>query len=151
MHEAGTAADYPGLYRSAREFRPPTAAQLAAIKELPETTKPSSLVEAMVAIDEHSSRLKASQKAGWKTPAGQADISPPHEATMLWEQFREMARMSDTSKRPENFRAKLADAERTADTLRTLLREFVDASKVDAAFKQVTQSCSACHRAYRNQ
>lgn len=151
MREAGTAADYPGLYRSAREFKPPTPAQLAGIKELPEITKPSSLVEAMVAIDEHFSRLKASQKAGWKTPPGQADISPPHEATMLWEQFREMARLPDTARGPEDYRAKLADAERAADSLRKLLRETAYNSKVDATFKVAAQSCTACHRKYRNE
>lgn len=151
MREAGTAADYPGLYRSAREFKLPTSVQLAAVKELPEVTKPSSLVEAMVTIDEHFSRLKSSQKAGWKTPPGQADISPPHEATMLWEQFREMARTPDTAKRPEDYRIKLSDGQRTADALRKLLRESADNAKVDAAFKVATQSCSACHKKYRNE
>jgi protein tyrosine phosphatase (PTP) superfamily phosphohydrolase (DUF442 family) len=151
MREAGTAADYPGLYRSAREFKPPTSAQLAAVKKLPEITKPSSLVEAMLAIDEHFSRLKACEKAGWKTPPGQADISPPHEATMLWEQFREMARTPDTAKRPDDYRAKLTDAERTADALRKLLRESAANIAVDAAFRQATQSCTACHRMYRNE
>jgi len=58
----------------------------------------------MVAVDEYSSRLKASQKASWKTPPGLADISPPHEATMLGEQFREMACTPNTAKQPEVFR-----------------------------------------------
>jgi protein tyrosine phosphatase (PTP) superfamily phosphohydrolase (DUF442 family) len=151
MREAGTSTDYPGLYRSAREFQKPTAAQLDTVTELPEITKPSSLVEAMVAIDEHFSRLKASQKAGWKTPPGQADISSPHEATMLWEQFREMARTAETAKRPEDYRAKLTDAERAADSLRKLLRESSDHTAVDAAFKHTTQSCGACHKKYRNE
>ena len=151
MREAGTAADYPGLYCSAREFKKPSAAQLDAVTELPEITKASSLVEAMVAIDEHFSRLKASQKAGWKNPPGQADISPPHEATMLWEQFREMARSSDTAQRPEDYRTKLADAETTAGNLRKLLRESADRTAVNGAFKQASQSCVACHKKYRNE
>lgn len=151
LREAGTSPDYPGLYRAAREFKPPTPTELAAIKELPEITKPSSLVEAMVAIDEHFTWLKQSQQAGWKTPPGHADISPPHEATILWEQFREMARTDDTKKRPDDYRAKLADAERTADSLRKLLKDSTDHSTIDALFKLVTQSCAACHKKYRNQ
>jgi hypothetical protein len=150
MHEAGTAPDYAGLFRSAREFKAPTAAELAAVTELPEIARTSSLVDAMVAIDEHFSWLKQSQKAGWKTPAGHADISPPHEATILWEHYRELARTPDTANRPADFRAKLADAERAAETLRRLLSENTDTAKLDAAFKVSTQTCVACHRTYRN-
>jgi len=151
LREAGTAPDYPGLYRAAREFTAPTKAQLAAVKELPEVALTSSLVEAMVAIDAHFDALKKSQTAGWKTPPGHADISPPHEATILWEQFREMARTDDTKKRPHDYRAKLADAERGSDSLRKLLEDSADHAAIDASFKLVTQSCAACHKKYRNQ
>lgn len=151
LREAGTSADYPGLYRAAREFKRPTAAQLAAITELPETTKASSLVDAMVAIDEHFGWLKQSQKAGWKTPPGHADISPAHEATLLWEQLRELARTDDTKKRTEDYRTKLAEAERTADSLRNLLNQPAPNAELDAAFKLATQACSACHKKYRNE
>ena len=151
LREAGTAVDYPGLYRSVQQFSKPTPAQLAAIKELPEVSKTSSLVDAMVAIDAHFDHLKESQKAGWKTPPGHADISPPHEATMLWEQFKEMARTEDTAKRGEDYRAKLVAAEKIADSLRKLLREPADGKLIDAAFKQAGQNCSACHKKYRNE
>jgi protein tyrosine phosphatase (PTP) superfamily phosphohydrolase (DUF442 family) len=150
MHEAGTAADYPGLYRSAREFKAPTAEQLAAITKFPEITKPSSLVETMLAIDEHFDWLRQSQKAAWKTPPGHADISAAHEATMLREQFREMARAGDTAKRPDDYRAKLTDAERTAEKLRARLRMPADNVALDTAFKQAMQSCAVCHKTYRN-
>jgi protein tyrosine phosphatase (PTP) superfamily phosphohydrolase (DUF442 family) len=151
LREAGTAPDYPGLYRAAREFTAPTKAQLAAVKDLPEVASTSSLVDAMVAIDAHFDALKKAQAAGWKTPPGHADISPPHEATILWEQFREMACTDDTKKRSEDYRAKLADAERTADSLRKLLKDSAGHVAIDASFKLVTQSCAACHKQYRNQ
>lgn len=151
LREAGTASDYPGLYRSAREFRMPTAAELAAVKELPEVAPSSSLVDSMVAIDAHFENLTLAQKAGWKQPPGHADIAPPHEATLLWEQFRELARLDDTMKRPEDYRTKLAEAEQLAETLRRLLRESADATAIDAAFKNIGQNCAACHKPYRNQ
>jgi protein tyrosine phosphatase (PTP) superfamily phosphohydrolase (DUF442 family) len=151
LREAGTASDYPGLYRAAREFRMPTAAELAAVKELPEVARSSSLVDSMVAIDAHLEHLKLAQKAGWKQPPGHADISPPHEATLLWEQFRELARLDDTMKRPEDYRAKLTEAEQLTESLRRLLRESADATVIDAAFKRIGQNCTACHKAYRNQ
>ena len=150
LREAGTSPDYPGLYRAAGEFRPPTATELATVKQFPESTKPSSLVEAMVAIDEHFSWLKQAQKAGWKTPPGPADISPPHEATMLWEQFKEIARTEDTAKRPADYRQKLNEAERATDGLRVRLAQPADAPALDTAFKQSTQTCAACHKSYRN-
>ena len=151
LHQAGTAEDYPGLYRAAREFTAPTKEQLAAVGPLPEVAKTSSLVDAMVAIDDHFTWLKQSQKAGWKTPPGHADISPAHEATILWEQFRELARTPHLSQRPEDFRDQLAEAERSAENLRQGLRAGADKTALDAAFKQVTQHCAACHKAYRNE
>lgn len=151
LREAGTAADYPGLYRAALEFRPPHPEQLAAVKELPEVSRTSSLVEAMVAIDAHFDHLKASQKAGWKTPPGHADISPPHEATMLWEQFKEIARTEDSARRTGDYRAKLSEAAEIADSLRKLLRESADFAAIEAAFKRAGQNCTACHKQYRNE
>lgn len=151
LREAGTASDYPGLYRAAREFRMPSAAELTAVKELPEVAQSSSLVDSMVAIDAHFEHLKLAQKAGWKQPPGHADISPAHEATLLWEQFREIARLNDTVKRPDDYRTKLTEAEQLADTLRRLLRESADTTAVDAAFKKIGPNCAACHKPYRNQ
>jgi len=151
LRQAGTSDDYPGLYRSAREFKKPTSAQLAAVKELPETARTSSIVDAMVIIDEHFDWLKKCQAAGWKTPPGHADISPANESTILWEQFREMARMDDTAKRSDDYRAKLAESEKTAAALQKLLKRPADKTALDATFKLVTQSCAACHKDYRNQ
>jgi protein tyrosine phosphatase (PTP) superfamily phosphohydrolase (DUF442 family) len=151
LQQAGTAADYPGLYRSAREFKMPNVAELAAVKELPEIAEPSSLVEAMLQIDSHLDWLKQSQKSGWKVPPDHADISPEHEATMLWEQFTEMIRTEDTKQRPEDFRARLTDAQRATDALRKLLKDSPEQSAIDAQFKVATQTCSACHKKYRNQ
>ncbi len=151
LREAGTAADYPGLYRAAREFKMPTPAELAAVKTLPEVAKSSSLVEAMVGIDAHLEALKLSQKAGWKTPPGHADIAPAHEATLLWEQFRELARTEDTAKQTADYRAKLGEAEQLADSLRKLLSAPQDQIALDAALKQVGHNCAACHKKYRNE
>jgi protein tyrosine phosphatase (PTP) superfamily phosphohydrolase (DUF442 family) len=151
LKQAGTSPDYPGLYRSAREFKPPTLAELSAVKELPEITETSSLVETMVAVDEHFSRLKTAQKAGWKSVPDYPDMEPAHEATLLWEAFREMARWPDTAQRPEDYRVKLSKAEKAANQFRALLKESsTNCTEADSAFKQVTQSCAQCHKSYRN-
>lgn len=151
MREAGTAADYGGLYRSAATFQKPTPAQLASVKQLPEVAKTSSLVEAMVAIDEHFSRLKLIQKAGWKTPPDHADITPDHETLMLWEQLREIARTEDSAKRSKDYQTKLTDAEKAAESLRASLKAPEAKAAIEAAFAKVGPSCAACHKQYRNQ
>ncbi len=150
MREAGTAADYAGLYRAAATFQKPTPDQLAAVKELPEVSKTSSLVEAMVLIDEHFSRLKQTQKAGWKTAPGQADITPEHEALMLWEQLREIARTDDAAQRPQDYRTKLSVSEKAAESLRLALKAPDAPATIEAAFAKIGPSCSACHKQYRN-
>ena len=151
LHEAGTAADYAGLYRSAMEFRLPEAAALARIIELPEVAKTSSVVEAMVAIDEEMERLKAAQKAKWKSIPNQPDLTPAQAATILWEHFRELARMDDTAKRPAEYRSKLVEAENAADQIRLLLRDVqVSPLSRDAALQTLAKSCVSCHQPYRN-
>ena len=152
LRQAGTSPDYPGLYRSAMDFRRPTAGTLARIGKLPEVAKTSSLIDAMVAIDGEFDRLKAAQKASWSTiPNQPALITPEHSATMLWEHFRELRRVDDTAKRPDDYRAKLATAEKSADQLGRILREKPSAvAESNAAMQAVGKSCAACHKQYRN-
>ena len=151
LHEAGTAADYAGLYRSALEFRLPEAAALARIVGLPEVAKTSSLVEAMVAIDEEMERLKAAQKENWKSIPNQPDLTPARAATMLWEHFRELARMDDTAKLPADYRSKLAEAEKAAVQIQQLLRDARSQRLVrDTAFQILSKTCVSCHKPYRN-
>jgi len=151
LQEAGTAADYVGLYRSAMEFRLPQSAVIARIVELPEVATTSSLVEAMVAIDEEMERLKSAQKAKWKCIPNQPDLTPAQTATILWEHFREVARMDDTARRPADYRSKLAEAEKAADQIRLLLREAQAQSLVrDTALQTLNKTCVSCHKAYRN-
>ena len=148
---AGTAKDYPGLYRAVREFHAPTAEQLGAIGALPEVAKTPALVDTMVAIDERFDVLKNQQRTGWDALPENPDMWPAHQATLLWEQLRELARTDDTAKRPDDYRRLLADAEKSAAALRAALGVSpFDKNKLDAAMKQTTQSCAACHKAFRN-
>lgn len=151
LKEAGTATDYSGLYRSAMEFRLPDAAALARITELPEVAKTSSVVDAMVAIDEEFDRLKTAQKFSWKNIPDQPDIVPAHSATILWEHLRELMRAEDTSKRPEDYRAKLNAAEKAATQFRSSLRDAkAETAARDIAFQTLGKTCTDCHKRYRN-
>lgn len=151
LMEAGTATDYGGLYQSAMDFRLPEAAELAKIIELPEAAKTSSLVDAMVAIDEEMERLKSAQKNAWKGIPNQPDVVPAHTATILWEHLREIARTDDTAKRPPDYRTRLKESEKAADQLRALLRDGSSLAPArDAAFQVLNTTCAACHKRYRN-
>jgi hypothetical protein len=151
LAEAGTAPDYAGLYRSAIEFRRPEAAALARVVELPDVAKTSSVVDAMVMIDEEFDRLKSAQRSSWKNIPGHPDISPAHTATILWEHFRELLRSADTAKRSEDYRAKLVHSEETANQLRSLLKSTkADISLRDATFQALGKTCTGCHKQYRN-
>jgi cytochrome c556 len=152
LKAAGTSADYPGLYRSVREYRPPGASSSAKASPLPEVAETEPLVDTMVAIDELFDRLKAGEKEGWKAVATAAgDRAPVHDATLLSEHFRELARTDETANRIEDYRAKLAAAERAAEALRSALRAMPpDPAVARAALKDSAQQCSACHKAFRN-
>lgn len=145
LREAGTAADYAGLFRSVREFRLPGAEALAALStDFPERAKTPPLVDAMVAIDERLDVLKSAQRQGWPTSTAQA-------ATLLWEQLRELSRDAEVQKKPDDFLHRLADAERAASVLRELLRTpEIARPRCDAALQQVAASCTDCHRQFRN-
>jgi len=151
LKQAGTAADYTGLYRSALEFRRPTEAELSRVPALPEVARTSSLVESMVLIDAEFDRLKAAQKSGWEKIPGQPDITPAHTATILWEHFRELARLEDTLKRTDDYREKAAASEKAADQFRSLLRDPAkDKASRDTAFQALGRTCAGCHKQYRN-
>lgn len=152
LKQAGTAPDYPGLYRAVRDFHAPTPEALARVGALPETAEPPALVDTMVAMDELLDLLKTQQHIGSRSALENPDALRPQRATLLWEQLRELARTEDTAKRPEDFRKLLGDSERAAAGLRAALRTSPgDARQLDAALKQTTQSCTACHKAYRNE
>lgn len=131
LRQAGTADEYLGLYRSVREFRPATTAQMEQVGELPEVAKTPALVDVMVALDARLDALKT-------TP----DAPGAQQATLLWEQLRELSRSEDAAERPADYRAKLGDAERLAGELRH--------SVSDVGVRALSESCAACHKKYRN-
>jgi protein tyrosine phosphatase (PTP) superfamily phosphohydrolase (DUF442 family) len=147
MREAGTDPKYRGLYAVPASYREPTAEELAAVGPLPERAPVPGLRAAMVALDDHWDRMKAVKKAGWKVPADHPDVDPAHEATMIAELFRELARSEAT--RPRPFLDGTATSEKAAWDLGAALREGrpADAAK---AFEAIQASCTSCHAAFRD-
>jgi len=152
LHQAGTAADYGGLYRDARAFQPPAAEALARVTaDFPETAKTPPMVDMMVSIDQRCDALKAAQKTGWSEVPGQPGEAPAQTAVLVWELFRELARDPETPKRGDDYAAKLTAGEKSADALKAILADSTQtAAARDAAFQEMTQTCTACHKAHRN-
>ena len=157
LKAAGTGSNYVGLYQTVRTFRPPTAGQLQALPaEFPETIQVSGLVELMVAVDERWEHLKAVRKAGYRVPKEYPDIVPAHEAVILWEHYREAQRLPESVRLGEKFVALLKTAEGEAKETEQLLRQFAADPKpeirvrLDKYFAALGQSCSSCHKSYRD-
>jgi len=150
LQEAGTAAEYAGLFRDVRAYRPPTPEELAHVPaRLPEIAKTPPLVDTMVSIDERFDALKALQKSGWSTPLGKPTSA--EAATLLWEQFRELQRDPALESHGADFQKKLAAAEDSVAALRTLLNDASSPKTArDDAMKAATESCNVCHKAHRN-
>jgi protein tyrosine phosphatase (PTP) superfamily phosphohydrolase (DUF442 family) len=150
LRDSGCAAAYKGLFRDVVTCVAPTAEELARVPaNQPSYVPPGDVAVAMVGADMRFDRLKLSKNAKWGVPANHPDVDPPHEATMLWEQFKEIARLPDAKRRGDEFLKLLGDAERSAKTLEGAIQRN-DADAADAAQTAVKQSCDACHAKFRN-
>ena len=156
LRAAGTATNYPGLYRTVREFNLPTEEELRHVpKNFTARTQTPDLVNTMVQIDEHFDLLKAIQKTGFKPLPEHPDATPANESLILLELFREAHRARQGSERGEQFLTDLAKAETTAGELHARLREFeANAASgwdaAEAAFQNLAKTCASCHKTYRN-
>jgi protein tyrosine phosphatase (PTP) superfamily phosphohydrolase (DUF442 family) len=151
LKQAGTSTDYPGLYRSVLQFQSPSLETLSQISELPEITKTSSLVQAMVQIGSQFDQLRSAQQTGWPRAESGAEPTTVQAAILLWECLRELSRTQESAAHPSDYRLKLKSAVSSAGELRELLRATGSKTRtLDGVFSSIEKSCSACHRRYRN-
>jgi hypothetical protein len=139
LARAGTDPRYEGLYAAVREFRPPSAEELAAVPaDFPEVTGIGGLAARMVEVQDTWDRLTQSPLEARAALAVQ-----------LVEHYREAARLPEVRTRPEAFRSSLADAERAARELERAIRSG-DGSAGVAVTDRCARQCAACHRDYRD-
>ena len=149
---AGTSTNYPGLFKTVAAFQPPSPKVLKKTSgKFPEISPISPLADVMVDIDGRVDNLKLIQKSGYHTPTTHPDLDPANEAMLLNEQFKELLRSPLMEQRNDDFRTRLTNAEEAANTFHlSLLITPFDATRADAAFQRVNDSCAACHVKYRN-
>ena len=163
MKVAGTAAGYTGLWSCTANAVPLAAAIIdAAPADFPERTTPTSLVAAMVEIDDVHDRLKRAQKAGWRAPKDHPDLAPLADAGRLADLYRLLdddARLTDVAPAERNMvREWLVREGLAAARLEQLIeamgvpsndRDALTA-RADASLAMLGASCTACHRAHRD-
>jgi protein tyrosine phosphatase (PTP) superfamily phosphohydrolase (DUF442 family) len=146
MRLAGTSEDYPGLFRTVRTFHPPDPAQLDAIPDdLQESAEVDDLTGAMVRIDSRWDRLRETIR----DPAAYPDTDVSHEATMLWEQFRELGRNEHSAARGGGFLHDLSLMETDAQELRHVIAD-PQKTGLPLLVKRIEQRCGDCHRRHRD-
>ncbi len=147
---AGTSPDYPGLYRSVREFQMPSDALIkSAGGNQQSAVKPAGLVESMVTVDGQTEALADMKAAGWKPIPALPDETPVQAARLLNEQFREGVRLGLGPKDPAFVQA-MKGGEMSSLALESALKSG-DRVATDAAWKQVKDGCTACHQRWRNE
>lgn len=154
MKVSGTAEGYRGLWACAAKAGPLVAEVIdAARSEFPEVTKPDSMVEAMVAIDEAFERIRLVEKNGWKVPADHPDLAPAADAGKIADLLRLLDKDAHIESLPEegraDFRALLERNAREAGALEELLLGR-DAAKFGPAMKELAAGCKACHVKWRD-
>ena len=163
MKVAGTAAGYTGLWSCTANAVPLAAAVIdAAPADFPERTTPTSLVAAMVEIDEVHDRLKRVQKAGWRAPNDHPDLAPLADAGRLADLYRLLDDDAQFKDVPESQRATVREwlvREGLAAARLEGLLEAMDASvpdraalnlRADASLALLGASCKACHQQHRD-
>jgi hypothetical protein len=163
MKVAGTAAGYTGLWSCTANAVPLAAAVIdAAPADFPERTTPTSLVAAMVEIDDVHDRLKRVQKAGWRAPRDHPDLAPLADAGRLADLYRLLdddARLTDVAPAERHMVREWLVREGLAAARLEGLLEAMDASvpdraalnlRADASLALLGASCKACHQQYRD-
>jgi hypothetical protein len=163
MAVSGTAKGYTGLWQCTAESAPIAAALLdAAPSDFPERTMPSSLVAAMVEIDEVHDRLKLAQRAGWHAPADHPDLAPLADAGRLADLYRLLDDDAQLKDVPESERATVREwlvreglaAARLEAVIEAMGEPTSDrgalAQRADASLALLGASCKACHQRHRD-
>jgi protein tyrosine phosphatase (PTP) superfamily phosphohydrolase (DUF442 family) len=150
IKQAGTGANYKGLWSVVGEFQKPTKEEIdAADNTFPEATEAAPMAQAMVNIDNRWEHLRDAKTIGWKVSEKHPDIEPAHEALLLEEAYHELNRSPQIRTYPADFIRMMNEAEKAASDLQKALRAKDDKAAV-IAFDAVKNSCSDCHKLYRD-
>jgi hypothetical protein len=158
LRAAGTGENYRGLYQSVQTARGLDSKALDAMAaNFPAAVAVPPIADAMGQIEHTYDHLKAFADAGWRPLASRPDLEPAHEALLLMEQYRELARTHEARMQPAAFRQLLAAAEQNAAQLEEALLSWQKAggggespAGLRDLFGSTTNDCIACHQQFRD-
>ncbi|MFT3787287.1 MAG: hypothetical protein QM770_14140 [Tepidisphaeraceae bacterium] len=151
MKISGTAPAYPGLFKCATDAERVGSSDLKSVNTtFPEHAKTSGVVQAMVQIDETFDRLKAIEKAGWKTPTDHPDLVPAAEAGKLADSYRVLAADPELAGHPKEMVDWMNVEAANAAALEAGIVAAAPNAELSSQIKRVAQSCTDCHAKYRN-
>jgi protein tyrosine phosphatase (PTP) superfamily phosphohydrolase (DUF442 family) len=156
LKQMGTAPEYIGLFEAVKEYGVVSSAELDGVSaDFPAEATVPGLVTLMVELDKRWDRLKLVRAAGWKTPPGNPDLDPAHEARLIREAYAEMARLPEVNQRPEKFRRWMNQANEAVGRLETVFvsgkeTQSVNESNAKEEFRYAASFCTSCHAKYRN-
>ncbi|MBL0926603.1 MAG: hypothetical protein IBJ11_02985 [Phycisphaerales bacterium] len=157
MERAGTSPSYPGLFACVRGLHPASADDLAAASSAaaeaggwPESARVKGIVGAMVKADAGFWNVDRIRKAGWQVPADHPDLVPAAEAAAIVEGLRATADAPETPGHGERFGAMLREAIARATELEDGVAARLPREVLDARWRGVSASCTACHVEFRD-
>jgi protein tyrosine phosphatase (PTP) superfamily phosphohydrolase (DUF442 family) len=150
LKQSGCSPKYAGLYLDVASFVVPDASVIRALAAPPAQVRPAGIRASMVNVDELWATLSDCRAAGWTSPRDHPDVEPAHEALMLQEHLRELARIDAAQTKGEDFLALLSNSERLAGELSRLLDEGDQAEAAEGTYVSLKQSCTKCHTDYRD-
>lgn len=165
MKTARTSEHYSGLYQCVQEAEVIDSSVLDSMPfDFPSVAPVEPMVAMMVRIQRHYDNLKLAKAAGWKQPPDHPDIKPSHEALLMKEALFELERNKGEDDYDNVFWAMMKANERAAKSLEEALREREIHSVLSAdpegeqeliltitkRMDTVSQTCTACHQAYRH-
>lgn len=152
LKQAGTSSHYKGLYAAVHEFGPLKPEEFEMVStDFPEVAPTGMFVQLMVDVDTRWDHIKLTRGAGWRVPPTHADLDPAHQALLLREAYRELARLPDVKHPSEGMHQWLIESEEHAQVLEDLLRQSkIDGPAAEKAFLSAAADCTRCHAKYRD-
>lgn len=152
MKVSGTSAHYRGLYSVVQNSKPASYFQLqAAGHSFPELAKTTGLVQTMVEIDVVKDRLKLLEKSAWKTTSHHPDLIPAAEAGKLADLLRNLKDNERVQSKGEEFLQLMLRNANEAQSLERAFTQGLSKQEITKRWKITLQSCTECHKDYRNE
>ncbi|MAG56756.1 MAG: hypothetical protein CMJ83_10735 [Planctomycetes bacterium] len=152
----GTSSKYEGLYQVIASRSMPTREQTQAYEwGFPAAHEFDGFRSVMIDASRTFDHLAALAARGWKPDPGHPDVHPINEAGKLTGLWTRSLTLPDVVGQPEDFRAWVTGAavanERLEDALKRMQSGASGATDdANRYLAEVKQSCTGCHRAYRN-